>query len=57
MTTEGLPGLSTTEALHTLYNEILSLRNHIKDKHIQQYFTIFLFHVLFSISNIIIIHF
>ncbi|XP_026818266.1 transmembrane protein 94 isoform X1 [Rhopalosiphum maidis] len=36
MTTEGLPGLSTTEALHTLYNEILSLRNHIKDQHTQQ---------------------
>ncbi|XP_016662636.1 transmembrane protein 94 isoform X2 [Acyrthosiphon pisum] len=36
MTTEGLPGLSTTEALRTLYNEILSLRNHIKDQHIQQ---------------------
>jgi len=38
MTTEGLPGLSTTEALRTLYNEILSLRNHIKDQHIQQYY-------------------
>jgi len=38
MTTEGLPGLSTTEALHRLYNEILSLKNHIKDQHTQQYF-------------------
>lgn len=32
MTTEGLPGLTTTEALHVLYNEISSLRNHIKEQ-------------------------
>lgn len=36
MTTEDLPGLTTTEALHTLYNEILSLRNHIKEQQTQQ---------------------
>lgn len=32
MTTEVLPGLSTTEALQTLYNEISSLRNHTKEQ-------------------------
>lgn len=36
MTTEDLPGLTTNEALHTLYNEILSLRNNIKEQQLQR---------------------
>lgn len=36
MITEGLPGLTTTEALHILYNEISKLRNDIKEQQTQQ---------------------
>jgi len=36
MTAESLPGLTTTEALNTLYNEISSLRSHIKEQQTQQ---------------------
>lgn len=32
MVNETLPGLTSAEALNTLYNEILTLRNHIKDQ-------------------------
>lgn len=36
MTTEGLPGLSTPNALRVLYNEIFSVRNHIKEQQKQR---------------------
>lgn len=32
MTNEGLPGLTTTDALRILYDEISSLRSHIKQQ-------------------------
>lgn len=36
MSAEGLPGLTTADALRILYNEILSLRNHIKEQQTQR---------------------
>lgn len=36
MNSEDLRGLTTTEALNTLYNEILSLRNNIKQQQAQK---------------------
>lgn len=57
MTTEVLPGLTTTKALQTLYNEISSLRNYTKEQQTERYLVFNCFIFFFCCAWIIIIRY